>query len=162
MGYFPRRISVDVRAETPELKITLRSLQQMLDTMRVFATIDQSRFASGFETRHRTGIGRVLTDRDLKRLGVEQMTEALFRQPRMFKEDDKIEMQSAFRIKGALGCRPLFWVDGLTYPNLTTWELDNIVDLHRVKGIEIYDEANVPPQFQAPMSGCGSIVIWTR
>jgi hypothetical protein len=42
-------------------------------------------------------------------------------------------------------------------------DLDMLVSPDQLLGMEVYQANHAPPQFQSsPMTGCGSIVIWTR
>jgi hypothetical protein len=56
----------------------------------------------------------------------------------------------------------MFYVNGLPMFDIGTGELDALMRARNIRAVEIYDEATVPPQFQLGMSGCGSIVIWTK
>jgi hypothetical protein len=70
--------------------------------------------------------------------------------------ETELTMRSGF---GA--CTPNIYIDGLYLSGASADDIDGWVNPERVKGIEIYIEAP-PPQFQQALSGCGSIVIWTR
>ena len=41
-------------------------------------------------------------------------------------------------------------------------DINDWVHPDEVAGIEVYPEGTVPPQFQEGLSGCGSVVIWTK
>jgi len=72
--------------------------------------------------------------------------------------DLKITMRSSFGDH----CAPAMSVNGLYLSTLSAFELDPIVSAKRVRGIEVYTDATVPPQFHLAMSGCGGIVHWTK
>ncbi|MNC89343.1 hypothetical protein D3C83_52590 [compost metagenome] len=57
-------------------------------------------------------------------------------------------------------CEAELYIDG--HYMFDSADLDSWVRPEHVAGIEIYGAATAPQQFQRPLSGCGSIVIWTR
>jgi hypothetical protein len=67
-------------------------------------------------------------------------------------------MRSAF----GDGCAPTIYIDGLMMRALSGADIDVLVRAEDVGAIEVYSESQVPPQFQDPLSGCGSIVLWRK
>lgn len=64
-------------------------------------------------------------------------------------------------------CTPTYFVDGFEWLPLagrSQSQLDQFLPPKRIEGIEVYLPSQpIPPRFAPPpMSGCGSIVIWTR
>jgi hypothetical protein len=59
-------------------------------------------------------------------------------------------------------CFPTFFIDGHQVNSLTAEEIDSWVRPEQLAGIEVYTDANVPPQFRLALSGCGSILIWRK
>ena len=59
-------------------------------------------------------------------------------------------------------CRPDLYVDGFLFPS-GDLEIDEAVNPAEIQAIEVYTKpASAPAQFTNNMSGCGSIVVWTR
>jgi hypothetical protein len=73
---------------------------------------------------------------------------------------DDIKLRGAFD-----DCSPGLYIDGQYVPpapgGLKAADIDMWVNVSQIKGIEVYFD-HVPGQFQQGLSGCGSIVIWTK
>lgn len=163
VGYYPSRRAVDVVADAAPVRVALSTFTAMLDTMRILADRMADSRNSGFAERRRTGMGQYLTAQDLVRRGAIELSDAFRNLPGVRTEFDdmgalRITMRSAFGDH----CSPAFYLNGLPMFSLTAGELDNMAKPKHVRAIEIYTEATAPPQFQPAMSGCGTIVIWTK
>lgn len=163
VGYYPVRRPVDVVADATPVTVALSTFKAMLDTVRITAARIADPRNSGFEERRRTGLGLYLTAEDLMRRGAIETSDVFKNLPGVRSEYDStgtlvITMRTSF---GGF-CSPAFYVDGLPMFGLSAFELDNIVNAKRLRAIEVYTDATVPPQFQQAMSGCGSIVIWKK
>lgn len=156
VGLYPERFPVDVVADAPPIHVTLNTLRAVLDTIHIQAV--RVGGMRGFDDRRRTGHGHYLTARDLTRFPNRRMSDILRFQPgvRVERKDDG---STALFIRSA-GCEAELYIDGHYMFNGA--DLDAWVRPEHVAGIEIYDAAMAPPQFQRPLSGCGSIVIWTK
>jgi hypothetical protein len=134
--------------------ITLRSV---LDTITVRAV----RLADmrSFEGRRRAGPGRFVGPEDIARLPGKELSEILQRQPGMRVERQADGSMKIF-IRGETECEAELYIDGHYVFNAR--DLDAWVRPERVVGIEMYSATMAPPQYQRPLSGCGSVVIWTR
>ena len=51
---------------------------------------------------------------------------------------------------------------GLATVTLTSDDIDTWLRPRDVTGIEIYTGDNTPVEYQQSMTGCGSILIWTK
>jgi hypothetical protein len=156
------------------VRVALATLKSVLDTVRVTASRLAGKDLAGFEERRRSsGAGKFLTAAQIAARAPLTLSD-IFRNISgvsldMAKgaEGGKIFMRSAF---GA--CVPAFYLDGhfmgggatpgFASSELTTSEVDAWVsNPDRIAAIEVYHD-NVPPQFQQALTGCGSIVIWTK
>ena len=155
VGYYPQRRRVDVIAGGAHLRVALPTLKSVLDTVRVTAARDEN----GFAERRRSGAGRYLTAQDIAR-----------RQPfyasDIFRTVPGVTMNGPITMRGPFGsCTPALYIDGKHVPatpgGLMPHDIDDWMVPKEIKGIEIYYDL-VPPQFQKALSGCGSIVIWTK
>jgi hypothetical protein len=159
ISYYPDRRAVNVVAGAGPVRVVLLTLKAVLDTVRVTAA-RLADHGSGFETRRRTmGIGRFLTREDIAKRAV-MSTSDLFRTVPGIRVETEIVMKSAFD-----DCWPSLYIDNnlvsKTDAALTPIDIDAWVRPNEIAGIEIYFD-QVPPQFQRALTGCGSIVIWTR
>jgi len=59
-------------------------------------------------------------------------------------------------------CSPAIYLDGHHLNGVSADEIDVWVHPDEVAGIEIYSGPGAPVEFQQGMTGCGSILIWTK
>lgn len=160
VGYYPRRIPIDVVEHAAEVDVALQTFQAVLDTVRVTA----SRFRTadnGFDERRRSGMGRYLTDADLRARNAIQVSDVFRMMPGMQVERVGVFGDPVITMRSAFGrCVPALYVDGHYLP-IAGGELDGFVHPDEIAAIEVYTSA-VPPQFQQGMTGCGSVVLWTK
>jgi hypothetical protein len=161
-GYEPVQRAIDVTERTPPLRIALTPIVVALAPVVVTARARSPLVENGFEERRRQGLGHFLTSEDLERRNLRETSDVFATIPGLIFEprgaSDRFFMRSAFGER----CVPAVFVDGHKMENLAANQLDVFVYPHEIAAIEVYSESQAPPQFQAPMSGCGSIVIWTR
>ena len=163
VGYYPERRPVNAVAGAPPVRVALSTLRAMLDTVRIVAARVRGRDIRGFIDRSRSGMGRYLTQEDISRRGA-LVTSDLFRSvaglqvERTPLGDTQLTMRSNF----GDDCVPNFFLDGQHMRNLSADDINGFVDPREIAGIEVYAGTEVPPQFQSGLSGCGSIVIWTK
>jgi hypothetical protein len=167
IGYYPVRRPVDVVPDALPVRVAMATFESVLDTVQIRASGIGSEGLSGFGQRRRSsGMGRFLSEADIQRRNPTE-TSDLFRSVSGVYVGDSIMMRGAFASaqQGSNGeCNPNVFLDGMRMPTvsgLTATELDSWVNPARIAAIEIYPDAP-PPQFQVALSGCGSIVIWTK
>ncbi len=166
VGYYPERRRIDVIAGAPPVRIALSTLKAVLDTIRVTATRVSDRHLSGFKERSRGGVGRILTAADIARRNPLVMSD-LLRMVSGVRLDQNGTDSTSITMRGGTerfgnSCVPGIFVDGMLMSGISADEIDGLVRTKDVAGIEIYSEATVPAQYQRPLSGCGSILIWTK
>ena len=168
ISYYPDRRAVEIVAGAVPVRVTLSTLEAVLDTVRIAASRIPNRDRSGFEARRRVGMGRFLTAEDVATRSP-VVTSDLFRAMpgvRVEMRSNDLERWITMRSATAAGrCSPALYVDGAHIPmlpeGLTANDIDRWVDPREIAGIELYVDM-VPPQFQPAASSCGSIVIWTK
>jgi hypothetical protein len=134
----------------------------MLDTVRITAARVTDRQDSGFDTRRRSGLGQYLTGEDLARRGA-VVTSDVFRNMAGVRVDGT-GLSRQILVRSAFGdhCAPAVYIDGMYMWTLSADELDGMVTPPRIRGIEVYNEATTPVEYQRSLSGCGVILIWTK
>jgi hypothetical protein len=142
---------------------------------------------TGFDDRRESGIGRFLTSDEIAFANVKTLPEALLRLPPLVvggtirKPSKALELvlraekkpvgEVVFipivkmKVSSDLQCLPNFFMNGIAWapslPGQAQMELQSVLDLAMVKGIEVYAPAAIPPMFDRH-TPCGSVVIWTR
>jgi len=153
---------VDVVQSSAFVVVQMATFESVLDTMRVSASMLRGADEGGFEQRRRsTGSGRFLTEKDIQLRAPIETSDIFKSVPGMY---DGFLMRSAFSAIGSgepPRCIPSVFIDGRPMPAPSPDELDSWVRPNQISSIEIYTDAP-PPQFQVALSGCGSIVIWTK
>jgi len=163
LGYYPAWQRVDVVPGAPTQRVALAELQSVLDTMKVVASYDRGGNLDAFRQRSRAGLGRFLTPADIARHQplvasdvIRGVPGIILVYPRGIDQD--IYMRGVFEDR----CRPAIFLNGSVMRGLTTFDLDSFVAPGDIAGMEVYAIGQAPPQFQVGLSGCGTIVIWTR
>lgn len=167
IGYYPERRPVDVTPSSPSVRVQMATFESVLDTMRIRASMLRGADEGGFEERRRSsGSGRFLTEQDIRRRAPIEISDLFKSIPGVYHYPDginaSIKMRSAFgSFNGGDGqCFPNVFIDGRPMPALVS-DLDGWLRPSDISSIEVYPDAP-PPQFQVPMSGCGSIIVWTK
>lgn len=159
VGYYPERHQVDVVTDAKPVRIAMSTLKAVLDTIRITARrLSGAPDGGGFQRRRRMGIGRFMTPEDVARFRAIVTSDLFRRMPGIQLEKGHISMRGAFEP----WCSPAIFIDGHYLRNVTAEDIDDWVYPHEIAGVEIYSESTAPPQFQVGLSGCGSIVIWTK
>ena len=163
MGFYPERRGVDVVTGAAPVAVALSTLRAVLDTVRVRAARLLRPDPDGFQERRRVGAGRYLTAEDVMRRQPMAASD-VFRNLSGIRLGQPNALGQPIQIRGVreAWCEAAFYIDGLPMGGLTTDELDAFLRPRNIVGMEIYSEADVPPQFQRGLTACGSILIWTR
>jgi len=160
VGFQPTRRAVNVASNEPAVRVELPTLEAMLDTVRVTA----SRLATdrtGFAQRSRTGHGHYVSPEDIAKRNAIRTSDLFHTIPGVRVAQSGSDAQLTMR--GTTGsCVPMVYLDGHRMEGLSAGDIDSFVRPETIKGIEVYSGSTAPPQFHPGMSGCGSIVIWTR
>ncbi len=163
VGYYPERRAVHVVDGVPPVAVALTTFKTVLDTVKIVAERVADRHGSGFEERKRSGMGRYLTAQDLERRGALFASDAFRNLPGTRLERTAMG-ERVILVRSAFGewCQPSVHIDGLYMWNLNADDIDGMVSLRYVRGIEVYNEATTPVEYQRALTGCGTILIWTK
>lgn len=176
LGFYPNRRRVDIISEAAPVRVSLSTLKAVLDTVMITARrINPD--PSGFKSRTRTGQGRYLTPEDIVRLQPLTVSDLFRSVPGLKVEFDSRALDKRIFMRGSAGpCQPAIYINGLPMTGqvadsvksgvgvvtLTADDLDTWMRPNDVTGIEIYPGETAPIEYQQSMSGCGSILIWTK
>ena len=169
LGFLPERTTVHLlTGHAPnDVVVRLTSLKLLLDTIRVTAKRVYANDDTGFERRKRAGQGHYIDRAQIERQHVILASDLLRMIPRVEVMASAVGFfghHVAFRKPFAFEsyCRPDLYVDGFLFPS-GDLEIDEAVNPAEIQAIEVYTKpASAPAQFTNNISGCGSIVVWTR
>lgn len=173
IGYLPERTPVVFAAERDTvIEVRLTSLKRMMDTIQVVAKRLYSADGRGFEQRKRRGFGEFYDEADIARKRPRDVLD-LIGMPRMsegsFVSSDRRGALGNSLFGGHAGCQPRLFIDGMQmHPDLVR-DLDFLVAIQSVGGVEVYkNDLSTPAQFRSGNTnrgagpGCGAVVVWTR
>jgi hypothetical protein len=166
LGYYPDRRTVDVSEGAAPVRVALSTLTSVLDTVRISASrlrYDSDR--SGFKERARSsGAGRFITAEELKRRPVTETSDIFRNLPGVRLMRDSSGFTKQLQIRGMMAdwCTPAIYINGGLMLGFDADEIDALIQPEQVKGVEIYTGPGTPGAFQQGMTGCGTIVLWTR
>ncbi|HCT57700.1 MAG TPA: hypothetical protein DGD08_10915 [Gemmatimonas aurantiaca] len=176
VGYYPERLAVDVVEDAPPQHVSLVTFKSVLDTMKVIAS-PAPLVAGGFLERRRSGLGTYITANDIA-VKTAMMTSEIFRNiPGIYLEypqsadiDGERPASSMnspepvvlMRSNAGTRCFPTIVYNGTLMQHLSTPDLNSFLNPKNILAIEVYRPGQAPPNFQIGLSGCGSIVLWTR
>lgn len=163
LGYYPVRRVINVVAAGKPVRFALSTMKAVLDTVRVSATRTYNANMADFEKRRKSGLGKYLTADDVARHRP-VVTSDLFKLVSGVYVDRSPLGETMLSVRGMFTekCSPNVYIDDRFMWDMTADALDDYVKPDKIAGIEIYNGTMVPPQFQPALSGCGSIVIWTK
>jgi hypothetical protein len=171
VGYYPEHRTIDVLDATPLQHIELSTMTAVLDTVRVRAAGTVNRNLAEFDARRRaSGTGTFLTREQIVRQNPRRTTD-LLRLISGLRLAPNIPDTTSMLVRGAgrwtakdaeVWCSPLVFIDGRLFEHVTADDVDDMIDPRDIAGMEVYTGITAPPQFQVPLGGCGSIVIWRR
>ena len=162
VGYYPERRAVDLVDGAAPILTGLTTMKAMLDTVRISASRVRNN-VTGFEERRRSSFGRYVTPEDIARRQP-IVTSDLFRNVPGVRVERTERGDSYFTVRGIFAerCAPAIYIDGQNMSVLSVDDIDNWIHPDEVAGIEVYAAGTAPARFQPGLSGCGSIVIWTK
>lgn len=163
---------------TYRLSVTIQGYRTMSDTLQVPAegdldlilplSIDPIRlepiivtaerrppFRRGFEARHRTPSGFLVTREEIEERNPRLLTELLNRVPGGIVLSTPPFGYTLY-LRGQ--CRPGIWVDGLSVPYVDS--IDQLISPQNVEAVEVYHGFDLPVEFG--VNACGGVLIWTR
>ncbi len=163
VGYYPERTVVDVVEGARPAEVYLATFQSVLDTMKVRAKFDRFVEMAGFRDRAKSGLGRFLTADDILRRQPNVTSDLFLSIGGLFVDrpgdlDTKVLMRGLFTDR----CTPAIYLHGQVMNDINASDLDAFIRPSDIAGIEVYAAGQAPPQFVPGLSGCGSIVIWSK
>lgn len=172
IGYGPASVEVDVpTGGTASTTILFDHRAQELKAITVVGQRPRGDIG-GFLERVKTGVGRYVTEDDLKRRPVSALGDAILRTGNVTYDLTSLGPEIKMRATGSMTndsrCVPNYYLDGMYFPyadglrQTMLQVIETMVNPADVRGIEIYSGlGGTPPEFNRS-NGCGSIVIWTR
>lgn len=162
VGFYPARQTVDVVDDAAPVRVEMQTFTAVLNTVKVTASYDRFRRTEEFKERARSGQGRYLTADDIAKRQLVVASDIFRNMSGVYLDGHNIEDRVKMRDITGDRCAPTFYLNGSRIDSLTVSEIDIMVRPREIAGIETYMPGTVPLQFQPPMTGCGSILIWTK
>lgn len=174
LGFVPSRATVHLHPAQPaRLALRLTEPVVLLDSVRVLAErtvrVDQTR---GFEGRRRREHGVFIDRREIDRRsptetadllrGIPGVSEKFTQTAGTMATSDR-GVKSIYGDKGV--CATVVYLDGLLIPETLNGasDIDRWIKPREIEAIEVYaGPAQMPVEFNRPVSACGVILIWSR
>lgn len=176
IGYARTRLTLDIRTgERRTVDITLDGMKaQELAPVNILGRGRQLD-RTGFEDRHKAGIGQFITEEEIARRGVFDTEQALWNVLGARVLWDGHENVVRFTRPSGSGrsggtfstlCAPAFWVDGIPMARPVPGfpeDVNTFVKPRDIRGIEVYTSPSLAPaQYRRPDVECGVVMIWTK
>jgi len=167
IGFTPTQVSVDLRpGRVAEANVTIAARVASLDAITVYST--RSREALGFDTRRRQNRGYFLTGEQIRARGL-LLSFQLLSAPSIRVVDVRFGRPV---LRGFGRCFPTVHLDGFPVPAEDADDLDRLISVNDIGGVEVYPTTfEAPAQFARPPirdrthrsdGTCASIVLWSR
>ncbi|HET7563525.1 MAG TPA: carboxypeptidase regulatory-like domain-containing protein [Gemmatimonadaceae bacterium] len=164
VGFAPARVIVDLKShDTTTVTVRLDKQVAVLNTVHVYGRRVPSRTSlTGFLERRQRGFGHFITKQDIENQHAFYLSDLLRRVPGVqVVPNQGFGHTVMMRGGGGFGsCQPVVYMDGVRVFADAIGDIDWLVDVQDVTGVEVYTgPEEAPPQYQG--DGCGSMVIWT-
>ena len=167
LGYLTARVQAVVDGTPAQtLPVPLGIDPVVLRRLNVTAAaLPRSPLLRDFYIRKATwGSGYFLTGADFGPDGPHRFSQAMRRIPGVYVTSDGGRALIRFdkNVPEVIGgdCEPIVFLDGNRYGHVS--DMDTEFQGLVIEGVEVYNGARIPPQFNGANSGCGVIVIWSR
>ncbi|HEX8906349.1 MAG TPA: carboxypeptidase-like regulatory domain-containing protein [Longimicrobiaceae bacterium] len=168
LGYLAARVQATAGAGAPQtVSVPLTIDPVVLRRLHVTAaTLPRSPLLRDFYIRKATwGSGYFLTREDFGPNGRTPLSQAIRRIPGVYiitGGAGQTLLRFDKNVPEVVGgdCAPIVFLDGSYYGRLQ--DLDTEFQGLLIEGVEIYNGARIPPQFNGSNSGCGVLVVWSR
>ncbi|HEU0014402.1 MAG TPA: carboxypeptidase regulatory-like domain-containing protein [Longimicrobium sp.] len=156
-----------VHRDSVEVEVRLDKEVVLMSPLTVVGRKYLNPHLQGFEERRRMGRGHFITREQIEERNAGRVSDLV-----TYAAGVRLTAPGRGSARGSRGvasmrgggrCSAQIFVDGMliTRPGFDQ-SLDDYVDAEDVEGIEIYQGMQVPAEFQARGSECGTVVVWTR
>ena len=162
LGFAVQAVAVDLSSrQEKRVTITLSKFVAVMDPVLVTARRSVALDKVGFTQRSKTGFGYYLGPDRLQNMHPTFVTDILRQVPGLrVTSGANGETVSSSRAVGN-GC-VRYYVDGMSFRELTPGEINNFVSSSEVVAVEVYQDANAPAEYMRGEAFCTTIVLWTR
>ena len=162
LGYMPERIPVSIVAgRDTAISVRLTTFKAVMDTIRVVAQRVYWSDARGFESRRKRGLGKFFGEQEIARRRPRDVLDLLRGIPGL-RVDRSAFGTRVVSTRGSGTCGPSLFIDGMMLAPDLVRDLDMLVRIEEVMGVEVYVGGSGTPAQFASFGGCGAIVVWTR
>lgn len=169
LGFLPARRAVTLTAgRDTSLEFQLTSLKKLMDTIHVVAERVYWADRGGFRRRQRRGFGYFFDDKAIQQRRPYDIFSLLRTIPSVdisrtgFQTSVSLRGPVPLDRKGTTNCLPALHIDGIRFPRDMVGDLDFLVPVNRIAGLEVYTRAGSMPTEFSDFNSCGAIVIWTQ
>jgi hypothetical protein len=164
LGYGAASRLIDlVAGRSTSVDVTLVSVKQLMDTVKVLAARVYDADSEGFQRRRKSGLGYYFGPEDVGRLRVGSVSELFSRVPSVRIMD--LAMDRVVMMRDHFGngdCQPTIFIDGMRVRDLDVTDIDVWVPPQDLAGLEVYTTPERAPMEFTTLDGCGALVFWTR
>jgi hypothetical protein len=162
LGFGAETVPVDLSSrQAQRVTIKLPKFVAVMDPVLVTARRTAALDKVGFNQRRKSGAGYFLGPDRLRNMHVNSPADILRQVPGLrVTYTPEGEVVSSSRGSGDECVQ--YWVDDMPWLSLQPGDVNHFVSGNEVVAVEVYQDVNTPAQYQRSMSGCTTIVFWTR
>ena len=162
LGYAPQLVPVDLSShEQPRVTIKLPKYVAVMDPVLVVARRTAALDKVGFGQRRKSATGYFIGPEQLERMHPFYATDALRMVPGLRTVRTQTGESVASTRDIGRGC-VVYYVDDMLFTEMEPGDVNNFVSGHEIVAVEVYQGGLAPAQYSRGMSGCTTIVLWTR
>jgi hypothetical protein len=163
LGFGAQTVAVDLSPHqaqrvTIELPKFVATIAPVVVNAKAAAGLDKV----GFTQREKSGMGYYIGPDKLRNMHPQYLSDILRQVPslRVSSTPDGDVITSSRGVGG--GSCVQFWVDDMPWQSATPGDVNQFVNANEVVAAEVYQANNTPAQYTQGMSGCTTVVVWTR
>jgi carboxypeptidase-like protein/carboxypeptidase family protein len=163
LGFGAQTVAVDLSPHqaqkvTIELPKFVATIAPVVVNAKAAAGLDKV----GFTQREKSGMGYYIGPEKLKNMHPQYLSDILRQVPSLrVSSTPEGDVITSSRGVGGGSCVE-FWVDDMPWQSATPGDVNQFVNANEVVAAEVYQATETPAQYTRGMSGCTTVVVWTR
>lgn len=164
IGYGPVDSEFWVAEHSTNLDLDVSLVPSAISMEEVVVAGERATYIPGltqeFYRRRRVGGGAFFDQREIEKISPRVVTDIIRRAPGISVHPGPRGNNIIEFLRSSRSCQPLLFLNGARVSKAD--DVDWLISPHLILGVELYQGAQIPIEFNQIGSSCGVVVIWTR